>query len=370
MKSKYILFLILITCIVFIIVRLGQEKIEISQNELEKQLEQKNSLPTERFIQQYLLMDDGLIYTDFQQNEGGSLVLSESMGLWMKYLVEKEENDQFKKAFQTVKSHFLFDNYLIAWRIKDGEKADTNALIDDLRIVEALFIMGEKTAYEPYIQLAQKIADSIMKYNQKESFLVDFYDVKYEYANNQLTLLYLNINAFKYMEKYGIISTNDLAKLNKFMKNIPESNSFFPKYYDIEREKFHYEETVNLIDQLYMAIYSEQAEINTNFFFNWLKEAFYQNNRLYGRYDLETITHVVDYESAAVYALAIIYAVKKTDTQFAKDLYKQMITMRINDEQSSFYGSYMDESLEETHSFDNLLPLLAERILYNEQIIK
>lgn len=327
-------------------------------------------LHTEQFIHNYLLTDDDLIRTNFHHNEDGDLILSESMGLWMKYLVEKNDQEQFDNTFKAVKNHLFFSNNLVSWRIKGREKAETNALIDDLRIIESLYKMGEAKQNNQYTKAAQKMAKAVVKYNNQDSFLVDFYDVKYGYADKRLTLSYLNFDAFKYMEKYNVISARYLKEIQDFMNKIRLNNGFYPEYYNFEDQTFNYEKTVNLIDQLYIAIYLEQADIDTTEFFTWLREVFYQQHVLYGRYMRQSKKEAVHYESAAVYALAIFYAIKKEDSSFATDLYEQMITLQVQDDTSSFRGGYVDDSLTETHSFDNLLSLLAERILINEQIIE
>jgi hypothetical protein len=143
-------------------------------------------------------------------------------------------------------------------------------------------------------------------------------------------------------------------------------NGFYPKSYNVRTHTFSFENPVNLIDQLYTAFHLEKAGVKTDEFYEWLKAEFYQNGRLNGRYDRNTKKQAVDYESASVYALTILYSLERNDRSFAKDVYERMVAMRVDDKQSNHYGGYVVNG--ETHSFDNLLPLLAERIFLYETV--
>jgi len=328
-----------------------------------------STTPTEQFVLQHLLRQNGAIRTNFKDKDEGQIALSESIGLWMEYLAEKEDAKLFKEAFHTIQDHFLSKDKLIVWKIDNGERAHTNALIDDLRIIEALFREGERTNHKKYISTAKAMSKGILKYNRQGDDFVDFYDHEYKYANDELTLSYLIPGAFHYMEKYQLLSTESLKTIRTFMAEIPLNNDFYPKYYQVNEQIFHYDDIVNLIDQLYIAIHIERFGLTTDELYEWLKAEFYKDHLLYGRYDGKTKERSVDYEAAAVYALAIIYSLEKKDHTFAKDLYEQMITMKVTDSDSIYFGGYVDVPNVSTHSFDNLLPLLAERKLMNEQII-
>ncbi|MDH4619635.1 hypothetical protein [Brevibacillus sp. AY1] len=127
-----------------------------------------------------------------------------------------------------------------------------------------------------------------------------------------------------------------------------------------------YQQEVNLIDQLYIAYHRAQAGIASPELWSFLKAEFVQHGLLYGRYDAVTKQPVVAYESPAVYGLAILTASELGDHSFAMDLYERMIRQQIRRPEHAFYGGYLDMSRMDTHSFDNLLPLLAERRLFND----
>lgn len=325
-------------------------------------------LPTEQFIMQHLMHEDGTIRTDVKGNSNWDVALSESIGLWMEYLVEKRDASLFEDVFQTNRDLFLTKENIMMWRMEEGQVATSNALIDDIRVMEALFKEGERIDNTKYKEQAKEIGKAILKYNRQSSHFVDFYDTEHKEKGNLLTLSYVNPTAFQYMTKYDILSKEALNHLKQFMQGVPLDNGFYPKTYSYADQSFLYDDTINLIDQLYVALHMERFDIQTERFYEWINETFYKENRLYGRYDRETKINTVDYEAAAVYALAILYSLEREENTFAKDVYEQMIRLRNNDPDSQQYGGYIFSNT--THSFDNLLALLAERKLLNEQVIE
>lgn len=365
-KSIYFFIFFIVVASLVLFVQIGKPKEYIDDKKL---MENKSSiLPTEQFIVRHLLHEDGTIRTNLDKQEGDNLALSESLGLWMEYLVMKKDNDRFHEAYETLLDTFLLKEGLVAWRVEDGVVADTNALIDDIRIIKALGEVGERTGCEDYIETAKKMAKSTLKYNRQDTQFVDFYDVVHRYANEELTLSYIDIEAFDYMYRHELLSQELWEDIYVFLKSVPLKNGFFPKSYHTVNSTFKYEQTVNLIDQVYTAIHIERSGAHTDDFNDWLKDEFYKEHLLYGRYDLDTKKRAVDYESASVYALTIIYSLERNDKTFAEDVYSQMLTMQEQDEDSPFYGGYVTSN--STHSFDNLFPLLAERILMDAEIIQ
>lgn len=72
----------------------------------------------------------------------GDEALSESLALWMLYLYEKGDATLFAEAVTILRDRFWRDGW-IHWKIQpEGDRATTNALIDDLRIAEALYRAG------------------------------------------------------------------------------------------------------------------------------------------------------------------------------------------------------------------------------------
>src|SRR5690625_1076858 len=110
----------------------------------------------------------------------------------------------------------------------------------------------------------------------------------------------MNIAPLQYMAKYKVITAEKLQQTIQFLEQLPLNNVYYSMSYDISNEKFSYEDTINLIDQLYIVLHLERANISTNEFFQWINNTFYSENKIYGRYNAESKEHAVEYESAAV----------------------------------------------------------------------
>src|SRR5690606_36906304 len=102
--------------------------------------------------------------------------------------------------------------------------------------------------------------------------------VAYQYANEELTLSYIIPDAFRYMLKYELLSVQLFNELEAFVQSVPMDAVFFPKSYHVQHQNFVFDDTVNLIDQLYTAIHFERFGVRTEPFFEWLKQEFYKEN--------------------------------------------------------------------------------------------
>ncbi|GAA4721940.1 glycosyl hydrolase family 8 [Brevibacillus fulvus] len=336
-----------------------------------------NRLPGEAFIRQHLLNPDGTIRTTLaaQHTENPELAqgaesLSESLGLWMLYAVEKNDQQLFKESADVVKHSFRMNNGLFYWKVGAGaEPVSTDALIDDLRIMQALYQAGQKWHEPEYQSWADEIAKSLLKYHRVEQGLGDFYDEKSKWTSPQLTLSYLDSKALGYMYEQQNLDEKSYQFLRDFLKNLPVQNGFFPFSYDWKQGTYTYQEEINLIDQLFIVYHRAQMGESSPAFWQFLKDSFYQDGKLYGIYQQKTKQNLVDYESPAVYGLAILVAIELKEPDFASDLYYRMIRLQTLHPDSELFGGFIDYHTKDTHSFDNLVPLLAERKLYNEGIL-
>lgn len=311
--------------------------------------------PTADFIYSHLVENDEKVSTDIDSNE----YLSESLGLWLYYLAEVEDEEHFSRAVKVLKKNYLLKNKTVAWRIKSNEKANTNALIDDMRIVKALFLMAEKTNDEAYLKLAKQISKSLLEYNFYENIFVDFYDKKLRKASDQLTLLYVDPITLQYFLQYQLINKNQYETIKSLFEKIDTNQVFYPKTYDIIQDEFVDVAKVNLIEQLYLAIHLEQFDIDTTAFYEWLDEHMKEEGLLFGQYQAKTKSASVTYESPAVYGLAYFYAKLRSDDNLAQTFLDKMLAMK-NTTNSAYYGGYLAHVKGKTHVFDNLIPLIAE----------
>ncbi|WP_078147570.1 hypothetical protein [Exiguobacterium sp. HVEsp1] len=326
----------------------------------------ESTFATESFVRKHLLTKEGLIRTNISDRQHE--FLSESIGLYLLFLVDQKREDEFANQIDIFKHYFLDESNLVSWRLEqtgdDITASPVNAWIDDARIIHALSKAADVFNEPTYTKLAEKISTALTTKGVKDGLPVDYVDLTTNETGDVLTLSYLDEAALRYMPS----SNNLYLNSKQLLEEAPLQGPFFAKSYSISDQKYHFDDEINMIDQLYVAIRYEQFNLNTDVFYDFFKEQFNQG-LVYGRYDLDSKEPAVNYESQAVYALAIFYLLERDEKEFAETIMKHLKTFMISDSSSEYYGGYIDVSNKETHSFDNLLPLLAEGGLLDGYLI-
>ncbi|MFD0770698.1 glycosyl hydrolase family 8 [Bacillus sp. CGMCC 1.60114] len=330
---------------------------------------------TEQFIIHHMTNENGTLAT-YRLKSGkqgtdvatGREALSESSGLWLRYALDIDNQEMFDAHMKVIQNYFLDPSHIVLWKITESGKrqARTNALIDDLRIVQQLYRAYEKYGEERYKHLADQISDAILHYNKKGSFYVDYYDANAHVSNDTLTTSYVNPKAFSYMKKYGKITDAEYQKVVQFLADYPRNGWAFPKTYEKDGT-FTYDKEVNIIDQSYVAYYRSLVGLSSEAYLDFLKKTFQKDGKLYGRYDLESGKPAVAFESPAAYGITILYVLEAGERKLAEEMYEEAATFRNKNPFSRYYGGYVTGADKNTHIFDNLLPLLAETALKNSK---
>lgn len=257
-------------------------------------------------VDSHYVNDEGVIhaYPDNRDSE----YLSESLGLYLEYLLQVEDEENFAEQTAILKDRFLIETggqVFIPWRLY--EEANVNALIDDVRIAAALEGAAEQFAEPAYLKLSQQIVSAIEDRQHQQGTAVDYYDWSYQLAGNRLTLSYLIEEMTVLPESFTMLDTG-------------ESEVFFPEYYDFDEKKYVKSGEVHMIDQLLIAVNRFDQDIESPEFESWLTEEWVNQGQLAGRYDRETGKPTVDYESLAVYYYLWQYFERIEQTEFAKQV--------------------------------------------------
>lgn len=328
--------------------------------------EYKSQFPTESFIRKHLMTEEGLIQTDITNRDHE--FLSESLGLYLLFLVQQKREDEFAHQADVLEHYFLDDSNLVSWRLEQVNHTITqspaNAWIDDARIVHALYQAADVFDEMSYADLAKRIAKPLTTHAVKDGLPVDYINRPTNETGDMLTLSYLDESALRLMSS----SNNLYENSKKLLEKAPLSEPFFAKSYSISEKTYQFDDEINMIDQLYVALRYEQFGLSTNPFYIFFKDVFDQGP-VFGRYDRVTKEPIVDYESQAVYALAVFYLLERDEHEFAEEVMARLKSSMVSDSSSEYVGGYLDISTKETHSFDNLLPLLAEGGLENGYLI-
>ncbi|MFD1928827.1 glycosyl hydrolase family 8 [Sporosarcina siberiensis] len=336
--------------------------------QIEHEAQAVNRLSAEQFVVDHLLKQDGRMRTNLMERKNE--YLSETVGLWMDYLLANDDSKQFKQQVRVLKKYFLTNDYLVSWRLQKSRAANSNASIDDLRIMNALFEAGEKWNEPSYRSLAAHMASGLRTYQLKDGYMVDYIDLKSKDQGSVITLSYIIPDAFNRLKENEYLSMDVYENTFKLLTDMPHSDKgFFPKLFDVQTKHFSYDSEVNLIDQYYIGYHRAQWNGDVTQLVQFTKrEMAKENGRLYGVYRLETGKPLVDFEAPSVYALAILMCLELDEFELAKRLFAQMKTLQQNDTSEHYYGGYIDLPTLDTHTFDNLLAMIAERIGAHENI--
>ncbi len=337
---------------------------------LKSEKHKEHSEITEQFIVKWLKNENGTLATYIKPDKrldedlvSGREALSESLGLWMRYAIEKEDKKMFDHAYIQLINRFLKQDGMVYWKLTEKGKSDvsTNALVDDLRIVSALLDADEmwpKNSY-PYNKTAKQIAGFLSTYNKSGDVLTDFYDKGMRYNSDYLTLSYVDTLALRKLKESGLIPIKIYETTMEVLLQAPVIHGFFPKSYHVSSEQYIYEKEVHMIDQALTAYQLSLEEVNSSVFLEFIENELSENGKIFGKYNRETKVPTVNYESPAVYSLLILYCLEVGEKKVADELYNRMVEFRNMEVRDPYYGGYSVYK-QNTHIFDNLLPLLAE----------
>lgn len=309
--------------------------------------QEEGKTPIERFIQT-TLEKDGKIETNDQAEKGQ--FLSESLGLWMTYLVRREAPCAYQTSYEALQNQFLLPSSTVSWEIQDEKRSSVNASIDDLRIVQSLYEASEKFDHPRYAKEGDRIARALVNYQWKDDVLVDFYDATYQNASEQVTLSYYNVEAFQSLYTRKLLTSAQWQSIVQLMTDLPMKGPFYPKMWENEQKQFVWDDEVNIIDQAYISLNRARLGLDDPFY-SFVRTYAETNGKVEGRFHRETVKPSVSYESPAVYALLAEIA------RLKKDAYRwevHLTDLRNED------GLFIDRTTNDYHSFDHLLVLLSE----------
>lgn len=299
--------------------------------------------------------EQGLIKTDLKERQNE--FLSESQGLLMQYFLQQNMKANFNLSTEVVKNQFLLKNQTISWRIKNDEKSPSNALIDDLRMIEVFMHASEKWGNPQLKKFANQIIKGNKKYTMKNGYLVNFSSIEEKTRSNEINLSYINKEQYEFFQ----FPKSQLNTQIEILEKAPMSiNCFYPLKFNIKKKQYQFENEVHMVDQLLTSINIAGISPKETRFYEEVKKRFDRDGKIFGKYDLNTGVPSVNYESPAVYSYAIQLARLNNDDAFEKQLFKRLNLLRNQNEESRYFDTFISEDTKDTHVFDNLMPLLIE----------
>lgn len=332
-----------------------------------------NGAPTSReeilydFIQNHMTTDNGGIKTNYlnEKNDGditkGDSVLSESEGLMLLYYLERDDKEGFNKTFEYIKNNMLLSNGLISWRVDGDKRSAVSATIDDLRIIKALIMGGEKWNNLKYRYYAIEMANGVYRKLRTENLLVDFNDGQTN--SDKVTLCYIDLEALQYLNNIDFKWKSIRVESEKILNGGFISNKvpLYRKYYDIKTKKYDNDENVDML--LNTIILLDKAEVGQNISesLNWIIDKFKTDGAIYVSYNDTTGEKTSDIQSTSIYANLLQIAEIENNKELYTLALRKLNAYQVLDKKSKLYGGYGDKKTMQVYSFDNLNALLAYR---------
>lgn len=302
------------------------------------------------FFLQYMLTDEGGVLTRYAQPDSG--VLSESQGLLMQLALLLDDQALFDKAWNYVQKQMYTDGRIL-WRVGTPEKTSVSALVDDLRIVDALLTAGERWQKD-YAQDALTISGQLYKDCVQDGLPVDFYDAQLSLSASRVTLCYLDLptlNRLSALDDQWQAPAQNAAALLKGGA-LPGPLPLYYTYYEPQSGLYACDGDINMIEALLSALHARRAGIGREETVRWLAQRLSADQDLYAYYDAATGEPATDMRSSAVYALAYVL-LREAGEPAAETAKQRMAALRTDEPGSPLHGAHGD------YSFDNLLALWA-----------
>ncbi len=260
---------------------------------------------SEAFLRKHLLAADGSIVSSYSargnQVAPGPAVYSETQGLMMLYAVAADDQALFDQLLSFVQTRMTVAG-LSPWRIQGAEKADVNASLDDLRILEALLLAEEN--WGGYQQELSYRESALYRTAVQEDLLRDYVTLDRGTPSEEVTLCYLDVTAMERLaNRYG--KWAPAAEKARTVLAGGVISDAFPLFYPKYNEKTgqYTGDRLQMNEALVAVYHAAKAGIDVTAALDWL-ETQLSEGAIFASYTLEGRPMAgYTYESPATYAL-------------------------------------------------------------------
>ncbi|MCR8643122.1 glycosyl hydrolase family 8 [Paenibacillus sp. N1-5-1-14] len=322
-----------------------------------------------KFIITHLMDKSGGIYTNLRSDlpkephlAKNHDMLLESTGLLLEYALLTNRRYLFDQQLHFITQHLQAAGGLLRWKYDGprGEKAKTNASLDDLRVIRNLLNAHDKWGDESYQTYALLLGDALLKANRQGDLLVDYYDIPSKYRANQVTISYLDVPTMKRLAAFNPEWLAVKQASEALLTKAQMPSGLYMKTHDLKSNQWvPGEGKYNAIDSLIAAYHAAEAGISITPTINWLQQTWAKDRQLYAHYSEKG--HSADQvESPAAYAIAARLAHKVNLHELEAELTARMQQFAVQDPNSEYVGGYVDLPTLQCYSFDNLQALLVQ----------
>lgn len=312
------------------------------------------------FVTGCLMDSKGGVHAMYDPKGAGkqtSEVLSETQGIVMEYAVLRNDQQLFNRTLSYITEN-MWTNGLIAWKVKGDKPSGVNALLDDIRILNAL--ISAQHQWGGYDKQINNFTESLAKYGKKGGQYVDFYDSHLKQYATRFTLCYGDLQTMKELSDRDDRFTKPY-EITKKLVSEGKISSKFPLYYSWYNYKTNSYATDNLntAEAMLTLLHLAEVDLLPEDSLEWLR-AQMKRGGVKARYNVEgEVVAGYNYDSTAVYALIAMIAKEIGDQQLQGMALKRMENMRIIDTSYPYYGAFGMEDGTGINSFDQVLAMLA-----------
>lgn len=296
--------------------------------------------------------------SDSRDVPSGSDVLSESQGLMMTYDVMTGDMDDFAKVWTFTKEQMMEDG-LPAWYVtKDGERADTNSFLDDIRIWNALHMAGQDYR-EDADALLSAIEEKCLTQNGPVNYVKPKHLLSGAEQADEISLCYLDLSIMQEMAKEDSRFQNACQSAEKILDGgyLGDDFPLYAASYSY-KDKAYSKDDLNTAEALYTLWNLAKAGKLPDAALVWLRKNV-KAGTLYARYTVSgQPADGYTWFSTAVYGLAALIGEEAGDKDLEEQAVRKMERYLILDADDEQYGAFCAEG-SDASAFDQLIPMIV-----------
>lgn len=303
---------------------------------------------------------NGMLSDCVKGGQSHGYALSESMGQIMEYAVAIGNEDLFDAAWQVTVKHFRSPKGYFYWRVKEDGLVidDATALVDELRLINALASAAKKFKRSDYTLHAEHLTKAIYKYSGYSNHLCDAYEAKSKITVKNISLFYIDPHALQQMAQLDPTVASSVKNTLKILRDAPINEcGFFPEMYDYRTRGYRYKQEVNMVEMLYTARNAYETDCDITPFLNFMKKEL-DKGHIFNSYRRDG-TSIGNNESTAVYALACRMFLNAGNRESASQCYKKMLGFQIKEEGDRLNGAFGDRDSITAYAFDQMEALIT-----------
>ncbi|TPG69704.1 hypothetical protein EEL31_15215 [Brevibacillus laterosporus] len=335
------------------------------------------------FIRTHMVNPEGGIYTNYLDNSDktkGHAVLSESVGLLLKYAVSSHNEELFIQQLNLLQHRFVEGDF-IAWIYPSTSHHTVNSSVDDLRIIEALWDGARIFNNEQAFNLGLRLAKGLLATNTDGKWLFDYADEKKRQVAPTVQVRYANLSALQKLAEKIPEYLPIYEQMKRILEQAEQPNGLYALAY-LPKESRYVQDpallttavSTNMSEQIITALYAEQAGIPTDSMRKRLADSLQKTGKLFATADKQSGKMKTDMESPAVYALAAMLFIESDQISLARQCLTRLEELQVSSQSYQdapadirqkavqFEGGYLDVYRLQAFSFDQLESLLAMRI--------